>query len=358
MYNIEFLEGSLVSQNNCDMLNSIITIIIPAYNAEKTIEKCLASICNQTYSCLEIVVVDDGSTDSTHQLVAQRATKDPRIVLISQANKGAAAARNFGLDNAHGDYYTFVDADDYIEPEAYSSMLAAAVNSNADIVCASIKEIYNGDREELRLYDSDTGPMSGIEAIESMLLYQGIRTVVWDKLYRRKQLGMIRFQNNYVYGEDTLFCFEAFLRTTLVQRVPYVGYIYDHRYSNVTVRGYTHESLSNIWGIKFMEKALTEEVFPERDRLRLEHALKEYSLSIHRQLFQGILLSGKYDHELKEDYLLIRQSAKQLPFVFIRNHLTKAEQIQWLLYLYQPKLFVLFHFINHLRYQEGDMKKL
>ena len=94
----------------------LISVIVPVYNTEKYIEKCVMSILNQTYKNLEIILIDDGSTDNSPQICDSLAEKDNRITVIHQPNGGVSSARNIGLDNTHGDYITFVDSDDYIEP--------------------------------------------------------------------------------------------------------------------------------------------------------------------------------------------------------------------------------------------------
>lgn len=95
----------------------MVTVIVPAYNAEKTIQNCINSIQKQSYKDIEIVVIDDGSTDRTKEIVQRLLRKDGRIKIISQYNQGASAARNKGIEKASGEYVTFVDADDEIEPQ-------------------------------------------------------------------------------------------------------------------------------------------------------------------------------------------------------------------------------------------------
>ena len=105
------------------MSEPLISVIVPVYNAEKYIEKCVASIRAQTYRNLEIILVDDGSCDRSGELCEAFALEDSRIVVIRKENGGVASARNAGLDAMHGDYVGFVDADDWIDPEMYEVLL-------------------------------------------------------------------------------------------------------------------------------------------------------------------------------------------------------------------------------------------
>ena len=116
------------------MCNAKISVIIPVYNREKSLKKCLDSVMGQTYKNLEIILVDDGSKDSSGVICDEYAAGDSRIKVIHQQNAGVAAARNAGLAMATGDYIGWVDSDDWIEPDMYECMLDNAQKYEADIV--------------------------------------------------------------------------------------------------------------------------------------------------------------------------------------------------------------------------------
>ena len=109
-----------------------ISIIVPVYQAEKYISKCIESIVNQTYKNLEIILVDDGSTDRSGEICDEYGKKDNRIVVVHNKNKGVSVARNCGLDIATGDYITFVDSDDYIDLQMYSEMMKVVEKYSCD----------------------------------------------------------------------------------------------------------------------------------------------------------------------------------------------------------------------------------
>ena len=117
------------------MSEPLISVIVPVYNAEKYLRKCVASIRAQTYRNLEIILVDDGSCDRSGELCEAFALEDSRIVVIRKENGGVASARNAGLDAMHGDYVGFVDADDWIDPEMYEVLLQRMIAENAQISC-------------------------------------------------------------------------------------------------------------------------------------------------------------------------------------------------------------------------------
>ena len=118
----------------------MISVIVPAYNIEKYIARCLESICAQTYKDLEIIAVDDGSTDNTGSIMDECAQKDNRITVIHKEHEGVSAARNAGLDNAKGEYIGFVDGDDCIDPVMYETLLDALKGNESDIAITAYDE--------------------------------------------------------------------------------------------------------------------------------------------------------------------------------------------------------------------------
>ena len=114
-------------------MNNIISVIVPAFNIEAYLPRCLESILSQTYNHLEIVVVNDGSRDNTADVIDSYAARDSRIKAIHKENGGVTSARLRGIEESTGDWIAFVDGDDYIEPEMFEKLLATAVSHNADI---------------------------------------------------------------------------------------------------------------------------------------------------------------------------------------------------------------------------------
>ena len=139
-----------------DSLENMISVIIPVYNVEKYLQRCVDSILNQTYRDLELVLVDDGSLDNSGLMCDAYAAQDPRVRVIHKENGGVSSARNAGLDAAKGDYITFVDSDDYIDACMYEKMMAKAEMHNCDVVmCDCVKEF--GDRSVVYSHEIRAG---------------------------------------------------------------------------------------------------------------------------------------------------------------------------------------------------------
>lgn len=190
----------------------LVSIVIPVYNVEKYLRKCLDSICLQTWKHLEIIVVDDGSPDNSRQIYEEFAARDPRIRVIHKENGGLSDARNAALPFCRGEYLLFVDSDDYLELHAVERMLAAAQEHQADIVIASFYQEY-GDQKTPYLYCRPSGLYEG-EACRSIaidLLTDNrptrIRPYVWSRLIRRDLLENppLVFDTNLKRSEDFLF---------------------------------------------------------------------------------------------------------------------------------------------------------
>lgn len=197
-----------------------ISVIIPAYNVENYIEKCLNSIVNQTLKDIEIICVDDGSTDNTGELLRKYAVEDNRITLISQKNNGVAAARNIGLDAACGEYIMFLDGDDYYLPDTCLTAYDKISKSSADI---GVYGNYNSINNEL---------VTGWTSLKLNEYADGdyfnFQVYVWDKIYRRDYIieNGIRFVDGLKTAEDVLFCLSSYFKNPKYVLIDEPLYVY------------------------------------------------------------------------------------------------------------------------------------
>lgn len=207
-----------------------ISVIVPVYNAENYIDIALQSICEQTYSDLEIILIEDGSTDNSLACCEKWAKKDSRIIVCHQENAGASAARNKGLELATGKYVMFMDGDDWIEKNMLEVLYAEVERHHANVACCILQEDSQVADEEVRnkihkkaLHDAS---YFGNKIDSGLALLK-----VWGpvcKLYRRDLIGECRFEN-YKVAEDLLFntnviCTEQFQTAVLVE-YPFYHYI-------------------------------------------------------------------------------------------------------------------------------------
>lgn len=185
-------------------MEQLITVIVTAYNLEKYIVRALDSICNQLYSNLEVLIVEDGSTDNTPSICDEYALKDSRVKVIHKPNGGLAAARKTGVENATGDYIGFVDGDDTIEPDMYQHLYNNLLNYQADISHCSYRMIFdNGEIKELNgtgivvLQNHDKG-------IIDLLQGKYIEPGVCNKLYKRELFEKVNYVTDLMINEDLM----------------------------------------------------------------------------------------------------------------------------------------------------------
>ncbi len=209
-----------------------VSIIIPIYNVEAYVCRCLDSILHQTYKDYEVILINDGSTDDTLSVVQPYADQNESIHIYSFANAGVSAARNRGIELSNGEYIMFIDSDDYIEPTMLEDMVNYAQKYNCDIVNCG----YRIDFKMLRFYRRicRTGIMTSYEALDSLVLSQGMTNYPWGKLYRRSCFDTIRFPEDKTHFEDAYTIFKLLLHAQTIGNIGKRYYHYMHRNGSLT----------------------------------------------------------------------------------------------------------------------------
>lgn len=229
------------------MCNSkIISIIVPVYNVEQYLITCVESLRNQTYSNLEIILIDDGSQDKSSQLCDELEKKDKRIKTFHRINKGPSAARNYGLSIATGDYILFVDSDDYIEADMCKQLIDNM--TNVDVVICGVKK--EGIENGVFPLNSFEDIIDSKEMTEWLLLGKKVKSWPVNKLIKRSLIGELRFNESIKYEEDVDFYLRLFsTRDAKIRFIPYVGYHYVVRRNSLTNtysnRLSSYESINN-----------------------------------------------------------------------------------------------------------------
>lgn len=181
---------------------SLISIIVPVYNAENTLRQCVDSILSQEYKDLELLLIDDGSKDGSPAICDEYAVKDERVRVFHKENGGVSSARNLGLDNAIGEWITFIDSDDYITEDYFESV----ADSDEDILIRGYKNIKNGQMNEALPINGIPMNISLREFIERYLPNPVVRCP-WCKFYKKKSIENLRFLTEMKIGEDAQFVF-------------------------------------------------------------------------------------------------------------------------------------------------------
>ena len=190
------------------MENNKITVIVPVYNTEEYIERCIRSIMEQTYKNLEIIIVNDGSTDNSMDICKNLQVEDNRNIIINQENKGVAGARNTGIENSTGEFIGFVDSDDYLEKNMYEKLMGYIEEYNADLSSARAFMIdRNGILEDTH-YNNYVDSFVDEKSILKAYVDGFLTIAVWDKLFKREVIDNIRFDST-VFCEDAKFVLDV-----------------------------------------------------------------------------------------------------------------------------------------------------
>lgn len=193
----------------CKENRKLVTVIIPVYNVEPYLRRALDSVLTQTYTNLEILCAESESPDSCGKILDEYAQNDSRIHVFHKSNEGVSASRNYCLDRATGDYITFLDPDDWVEKNAYETMLDAIEQQNADMVICNYSKDWD-DKRKVMINSSQTESIiEGYDAILQHIfhrtIYPGIAGYIWNKMYRRELIGTHRFNEGITIAEDVWF---------------------------------------------------------------------------------------------------------------------------------------------------------
>ncbi len=235
-----------------------ISVIVPIYNVEKYLRNCIESIINQTYLNLEIILVNDGSTDKSLSIIEEYSYKDERIKVINKANGGLSSARNAGLEIAKGTYISFIDSDDWIELNMYEVLIENITKYNAEISIISTKtvdECGNVLEYNTELIDKDIEVFNKQEIMSKYLL--GSWIPAWDKLYRRELFDKIRFPIGKI-NEDEAIMLKVFDQINSVVVSNKVMYNYVKRPMSITTSNFSEKKfdwLNNAYNnMKYVEE--------------------------------------------------------------------------------------------------------
>lgn len=238
-------------------MNELLSVIIPVYNTEKYLDKCIYSVVNQTYNNLEIILIDDGSTDNSLNKCNEWKQKDERIVVIHKENGGLSSVRNEGLEIAKGKYITFVDSDDYIDINMYYSMMDEFKNDDVEIVTCGVNRIKNGRIRQLCLPGRKL-KLTSKEAIAKMLCEDEIDVSCCNKIFEVKLFNNLHFPIGKNF-EDMSVIPIIISKAKKIVCLPSAFYFYSYRNDSITNGIFTENNAEALMQIKDIAKNLYEE---------------------------------------------------------------------------------------------------
>lgn len=267
-----------------------VSIIIPAYNAEKTLESCVCSVLAQEYPVDEIVIVNDGSVDRTKEICQKLSTYE-KVLVVHQKNEGVSAARNRGLDLISGDYVIFVDSDDMVEPYYVSALLSGA---DFDFVTAGFSVENKENIWHIQEYSDESTVIEHLKKYPSRYMGKYYFGAPWGKLFKRELIEKygIRFNTQIHSGEDTLFIFEYLYHVKNIRIMPYCGYKYSYSDSSLA-----HKFHENYWKWKIIVETEIRKFFEPQSEFEIEYLLlRDY------EVLRNLLIG--YSQQMTIDSLL------------------------------------------------------
>lgn len=316
----------------------LISIIVPVYNMEQYLERCMNSIWQQTYTNLEIILVDDGSTDHSPQMCDEYAGKDSRIKVVHKQNGGLSDARNAGLAVASGAYIGYVDSDDWIEPDMYEKMYQACVENQAQVAVCRYAQVYkdhtvqagNGnvtvfDKEELlRIYIGDS---------DDYIIYNS----VWSKLFTREIVEGVQFPKGR-NSEDIMYTTKAFCKA---DRGVYI---------DKCLYNYVLDRDGSIMNVKRGERMFQDELPFWREHIayireQVSEEMGDYAAYYYyrRLLFYFIdwknqpkQIRGDYAKRIAEE---LKHSRKEIKKIYDNDFVATGDRVRMKLALVSPNLY-------------------
>lgn len=316
-----------------------VSIIIPIYNSEEYLKDCITSVVNQTYKNLEILLINDGSTDRSIDICNFFAKKDHRIKVFNNINRGVSYSRNFGIDNANGDYILFIDSDDTVENN-YVEELVSLVIYDADLGICGITDVYE-NKKILRNIPEDLSE----NFYEDYFLLINLLRVPFAKIYKMRIIknNNIRFPNNISKGEDQIFNFKYYVNVKKYRLCRAHLYNYSHKNINSLSKINDLKAIKDsAYKLKYEEVFLKEQNIKNKEYIYMNHVLNIIINSVGNN--QSLI---NY-HDFKEKMYLILNVLqpnfnRSIGFVFGFKRYILLELLKYRMYL------IIYIYIKYIR---------
>lgn len=310
--------------------NDLISVIVPVYNVEKYLNRAVDSILAQTYQKLEIILVDDGSTDRSGAICDAYAEKDSRIKVIHKPNGGPSEARNVGIRASAGVFIGFVDSDDYIEPDMYEFLYNNLIRENADVSICGIFSVYNNKVEKIP--SPEYFVLDSKEAIQITLEAEKFSVTSVNRLYRKQLFDSVLFPEDKIMAEDAILNVDILLLCDKVVFSTVPKYYYYHRSNSLTTSAFRPEIMGSVEAYQRIYDTLEKQLPELLDvaQMRLCWA----TFFVLDRLVQDS--SGKY-LDLRAE--LVEYIMDHISFILADRHFTKARKLSAILLILDWRLY-------------------
>lgn len=312
------------------MMGEKISVIVPVYNVEAYLEKCVESILKQTYTNLEILLVNDGSTDSSGELCDQLAQRDQRIRVIHKENGGLSDARNRGIEEASSDLIGFIDSDDYIDEDMYETLYRQMLEFNADLSMCGHYDVYQQIPEK-QVAVIQTWELTPQEAIKMVMEAKILSVTAVNKLYKKELFEHLRFEIGKI-AEDAFIMIALIHHCRKVVATNEKKYYYVHRENSITTQKFSLKFLNVIEAYE-QNATIIRENYPELADVATMRLNWAYFYVLDR-----LLVDADFKDKVLEDRL-IAYLKKNTKNIFSDSRFTRARKVSFLALCLSRKLY-------------------
>lgn len=304
-------------------MDNTVSVIVPVYNVEKYLDRCIKSVIQQTYKNMEIILVDDGAKDKSGEMCDAWAAKDPRVTVFHQKNGGVSKARNTGINKATGEYLIFVDSDDVIAPDMVEHLIWLLESENADIAMCGLYHIFDESNISFESKDAEVNSFDRVSAIRELWYQTSFLPSVWGKVYKRDIFGELRFTEGILF-EDVDLLHKLFWKSGKIvyQDVPLYGYV--HRENSITTTRFSERDCD----IMMIAESLLQ--FARENESGLIPAAQSYAVTAAFRIY----LNAPRENETFNEYL---SKAKQILSQYgklVMKDRAARNKTKWALILY------------------------
>lgn len=315
------------------MKKYLVSIVVPVYNVEKYLKRCVDSIINQSYNNIEILLVDDGSTDSSGKICDDYLKKDSRIKVIHKQNGGLSDARNFGIDKSTGDYLSFIDSDDWIEKDMIMNLFNSIINEKSDISICRRYRVY--DNQEKNVESFQTFPKScafnNIDGLNYLMSFCGYDMSVCDKMFKSSLFYDVRFPFGKTC-EDSFTTYKLFAKANKISYIDKPLYNYYYRVNSITRNKDVNETVITAAKEQFM---FIKDNYPENI-----YAASSFVITAYMSVYNEFIIRNKICTKINE----YKNNSRS----FLRNalknqNISKLKKIQMLIFCLSTTMYKLFY---------------
>lgn len=306
-------------------MNELISVIINVYNGEKFIKKCVDSVINQTYTNLEILIINDGSTDNTLEIC--ESYEDDRIKVITTKNMGLSLSRNVGIDNATGSYLYFVDSDDYISNDTIEYLYELCKKYNSKFAtCVPLTVFdYNATASNK---NEKINILTSYEMLKKVLILEDMSGTTWNKLIHKDLFENIRFENRII--NDVVVTYKLVIKAESIVYSNQIKYFYVKHKNAITTNGYEKPDRSiDFYKATFERYENIKKIYPN---------LIENELGVIKNIIQLHLVENKQVAEYLEKKNAIKQAKRMFTLKMLKCRLKLKEKVKLVLFILSPKI--------------------